>query len=56
MFGEASISGYKIYVNGVVEGVLNSDQFTFSYTQGRWCHEYSFQVQVGTLYVLSYLP
>ncbi len=45
-YGDAHISGYKVYVNGVVEATLGSDQHTFSYAQGRWCREYAFQVQV----------
>ena len=45
-YGDAIISGYKVYVNGVVESILKPDQMTYSYTQGHWCREYGFQVQV----------
>jgi len=46
MYGDANITGYKIYVNGIVEAVLGSDQYTFSYTKGSPCLEYVFQIQV----------
>ena len=42
------MTGYKVYVNGVVEAVLGPEQFTYTFTQGKWCKEYSFQVQVST--------
>ena len=45
-FGDAIITGYKIYINGVVEALLGPDQFTFTFTHGQWCREYVFQVQV----------
>ena len=43
-YGDAGITGYKVYVNGVVEAALGPEQFTFSYTAGKWCREYAFQV------------
>ena len=46
-YGDALVTGYKVYVNGIVEAVLNADQLTYTYTQGKWCHEYAFQVQVS---------
>ena len=45
-YGDALITGYKVYVNGIVEAVLSPDSLSFTFTQGRWCQEYSFQVQV----------
>ena len=48
MYGDAMITGYKVYVNGVVEALLGADQFTYSFTQGKWCREYVFQVQALT--------
>ncbi|CAL1538548.1 unnamed protein product [Lymnaea stagnalis] len=47
-YGDALLTGYKVYVNGIVEAVLNSDQLSYTYTQGKWCHEYAFQVQALT--------
>ena len=47
-YGDADISGYKVYVNGVVESSLGPDQFSYSYTAGKWCREYAFQVQALT--------
>ncbi len=47
-YGDAKITGYKVYVNGVVEALLGADQQTYSFTHGRWCREYAFQVQVRT--------
>ena len=46
MYGDAKITGYKVFVNGVVEAVLGPDQHTYSFTHGKWCKEYIFQVQV----------
>ena len=46
-YGDAKITGYKVYVNGVVEAILSADQQTYSFTHGRWCREYAFQVQVN---------
>ena len=46
-YGDALITGYKVFVNGVVEAALGPDQFSYSYTQGKWCREYIFQVQVS---------
>jgi hypothetical protein len=48
-YGDARIIGYKVYVNGVVEAVLGPDTFSFTYSHGKWCKEYSFQVQVCTI-------
>ena len=48
-YGDAAVTGYKVFVNGVVEAVLGVDQCTYSYTSGKWCHEYVFQVQVSTV-------
>ena len=48
-YGDALITGYKVFVNGVVEAVLGADQFTYSFTHGKWCREYVFQVQVGSV-------
>ncbi len=45
-YGDAKVTGYKVYVNGVVEAILAADQQTYSFTHGRWCREYAFQVQV----------
>lgn len=50
-YGDASITGYKVFVNGVVEAVLGPENFTYTFTQGKWCKEYSFQVQVKTIYI-----
>ncbi|XP_059161356.1 uncharacterized protein LOC131944640 isoform X2 [Physella acuta] len=47
-YGEAYVVGYKVYVNGVVEEILNADQLSYTYTQGKWCREYVFQVQALT--------
>lgn len=47
MYGDAIVTGYKVYVNGVVEALLGADQFTYSFTHGKWCREYVFQVQVS---------
>ncbi|KAK3579080.1 hypothetical protein CHS0354_029940 [Potamilus streckersoni] len=47
-YGDALISGYKVYVNGIVEAILNADQQTFTFTHGKYCQEYSFQVQALT--------
>ncbi|XP_012935394.1 uncharacterized protein LOC101845075 isoform X2 [Aplysia californica] len=47
-YGDALVTGYKVYVNGIVEAVLNADQLNYTYTQGKWCHEYAFQVQALT--------
>ncbi len=55
-YGDAAITGYKVYVNGVVEGLLAPDQLSFSFTHGKWCREYVFQVQVrekNTIQLLS---
>jgi uncharacterized integral membrane protein len=46
-YGDALITGYKVYVNGIVEAVLSADSLSYTFTQGKWCQEYSFQVQVG---------
>ena len=46
-YGDTLVTGYKVYVNGVVETILGTDQFSFSFTQGHWCREYAFQVQVS---------
>jgi len=46
-YGDALITGYKVYVNGIVESILNADQLSYTYTHGKWCQEYSFQVQVS---------
>lgn len=45
-YGDALITGYKVYVNGIVEAVLSADSLSYTFTQGKWCQEYSFQVQV----------
>ena len=45
-YGDALITGYKVYLNGIVEAILNADQLSYTYTHGKWCQEYSFQVQV----------
>ncbi|XP_052779768.1 uncharacterized protein LOC128217013 isoform X4 [Mya arenaria] len=50
MYGDALITGYKVYVNGIVESILNADQLSYTYTHGKWCQEYSFQVQALTAY------
>ncbi|KAH9503746.1 hypothetical protein Btru_066540, partial [Bulinus truncatus] len=47
-YGDALITGYKVYVNGIVEAVLNADQLSYTFTQGKWCNEYAFQVQALT--------
>ncbi|XP_041347758.1 uncharacterized protein LOC121367568 [Gigantopelta aegis] len=47
-YGEALVTGYKVYVNGIVEAVLTKDQLNYTYTHGKWCHEYAFQVQALT--------
>ncbi|XP_025107507.1 uncharacterized protein LOC112572161 isoform X5 [Pomacea canaliculata] len=47
-YGDALITGYKVYVNGIVEAVLSADALSFTFTQGKWCQEYSFQVQALT--------
>ena len=53
-YGDALITGYKVYLNGIVEAILNADQLSYTYTHGKWCQEYSFQVQVRKL-LPSYL-
>ena len=45
-YGDAMVTGYKVYVNGIVEAILNADQLSFTFTHGKWCEEYAFQVQV----------
>ncbi|XP_063446523.1 uncharacterized protein LOC134726026 isoform X8 [Mytilus trossulus] len=47
-YGDAVITGYKVYVNGIVESILNADQLSFTFTHGKWCQEYAFQVQALT--------
>ncbi|ESO91438.1 hypothetical protein LOTGIDRAFT_153880 [Lottia gigantea] len=47
-YGDAIIAGYKVFVNGIVEAHLAADQLSYTFTNGRWCHEYSFQVQAMT--------
>ncbi|GFN84346.1 fibronectin, partial [Plakobranchus ocellatus] len=47
-YGDALVTGYKVYVNGIIEAVLAADQLSYTYTQGKWCHEYAFQVQALT--------
>jgi len=47
-FGDAAVSAYKVYVNGIVQAALSADQMSFSFTQGEPCHEYVFQVQVSS--------
>ncbi|KAK7102883.1 hypothetical protein V1264_021041 [Littorina saxatilis] len=47
-YGDALITGYKVYVNGIVEAVLSADSLSYTFTQGKWCQEYSFQVQALT--------
>ena len=47
-YGSAQITGYKVYVNGVVEALLKIDQLCFTFMQGKWCRDYVFQVQVRT--------
>lgn len=45
-FGDAAVAAYKVYVNGIVEATLSTDQLSFSFTKGVACREYVFQVQV----------
>lgn len=45
-YGDAAISGYKVYVNGVVEATLSADELSFNLTSGTPCKDYIFQVQV----------
>lgn len=45
-FGDVAVTGYKVYVNGVVGASLPADQTTFTFTHGKWCKQYIFQVQV----------
>lgn len=45
-FGDVAVTGYKVYVNGVVGANLPADQTTFTFTHGKWCKQYIFQVQV----------
>lgn len=42
------MTGYKVYVNGIVEAILNAEQMSFTFTHGKWCQEYAFQVQALT--------
>lgn len=49
-YGDAVITGYKVYVNGIVESILNADQLSFTFTHGKWCQEYAFQVQALTAF------
>ncbi|KAL5013163.1 hypothetical protein ScPMuIL_007433 [Solemya velum] len=49
-YGDALITGYKVYVNGIVEAILNGDQLSYTFTRGKWCQEYNFQVQAQTAY------
>ena len=52
-YGDAVITGYKIYVNGVVEAQLGPEEQTYSFTQGSWCKEYVFQVQVRAMALIA---
>ncbi|KAK3102288.1 hypothetical protein FSP39_010226 [Pinctada imbricata] len=47
-YGDALVTGYKVYVNGIIEAILNADQLSFTFTHGKWCEEYAFQVQALT--------
>ncbi|XP_023933288.1 uncharacterized protein LOC106180596 isoform X1 [Lingula anatina] len=47
-FGVANITGYKVYVNGVVEAVVGPDQYHYCYTKGQGCKEYVYQVKALT--------
>nr|XP_034305803.1 uncharacterized protein LOC105321045 isoform X1 [Crassostrea gigas] len=47
-YGDALVTGYKVYVNGIVEAILNAEQMSFTFTHGKWCQEYAFQVQALT--------
>ncbi|XP_033744669.1 uncharacterized protein LOC117330483 isoform X1 [Pecten maximus] len=47
-YGDALVTGYKVFVNGIIVHTLNADQTSYTYTEGKWCHEYTFQVQALT--------
>lgn len=47
-YGSAMITGYRVYVDGICESVNGPDELVFNYTTGKFCTEYSFQVQAIT--------
>lgn len=47
-YGSAHITGYRIYIDGICEAVNGPDQMIYNYTTGKFCTEYSFQVQAIT--------
>lgn len=55
-YGSAYITGYRVYVDGICEAVNSPDQLIFNYTTGKFCTEYSFQVQALTDNDLSSKP
>uniref|UniRef100_A0A1I8ITX6 Fibronectin type-III domain-containing protein n=1 Tax=Macrostomum lignano TaxID=282301 RepID=A0A1I8ITX6_9PLAT len=44
-YGDAAVAGYKVFINGVVEETLGAGETSYTYCKGRWCQDYSFQVQ-----------
>ena len=54
-FGDAAVTAYKVYVNGVVEASLGADQLSFSFSKGTACQEYVFQVQVSSSHCIFYI-
>ncbi|XP_064633270.1 uncharacterized protein LOC135491376 [Lineus longissimus] len=49
-YGDALVTGYKVFINGIVEALLGPDQHTYSFTQGKQCLEYAFQVQALSIH------
>ncbi|ESN91000.1 hypothetical protein HELRODRAFT_182345 [Helobdella robusta] len=48
-FGDATITGYKVFIDGVAESNdLGSTARSFAFTGGVWCKDYVFQVQALT--------
>ncbi|XP_036357779.1 uncharacterized protein LOC115211041 isoform X2 [Octopus sinensis] len=47
-YGEAKINGYLVFINNILEANLPDDQTAYTFTEGEWCKEYSFQVQALT--------
>ena len=44
-YGNAPVTGYKVYVNSVLEITLPANQQSFTYSHGRGCSDYTFQIQ-----------
>ncbi len=46
-FGNVSIVGYKLRVNGKTHDEVPAKATTYLYTSGRMCKEYKFTIQVS---------